>query len=57
MPKGIEEIKEKLIIAPILRVPNKTFPFHIHTYASYKVVGVALGKLEGNFPCVIYLIC
>ena len=44
--EAFELIKEQLTTAPILRGPNWTLPFHIHTDASDKAVGTTLGQLE-----------
>ena len=49
-------LKEKFTIAPILRGPNWAMSFHIHTDASEKVVGEALGQVDDKFPYAIYLI-
>eukprot|EP00253_Pinus_taeda_P015057 PITA_15057 len=54
--EALEVLKEKLTTAPILRGPNWALLFHIHTDASDKVVGGALGQVEDNLPYVIYFI-
>ena len=54
--EAFELIKEQLTTSPIPRGPNWTLPFHIHTDASDKVVGVALGQLEDKIPYAIYFI-
>jgi len=56
LSRGPEVLKEKLTIAPILIGTNWEFPFHIHTNASHKVVGVALGQVDDKFPYAIYFI-
>jgi len=45
---ALDELKDKLVFAPILRGTNWALPFHIHTDASNKVIGVGLGKLRRN---------
>ena len=42
--------------APILRGPNWALPFHIHTDALNKEIGVALGQIEEKLPYAIYFI-
>jgi hypothetical protein len=54
--QDFETIKEKLKIAPILQGPNLDLPFHIHTNASDKSVGVVLGQYQDNKPYAIYFI-
>eukprot|EP00253_Pinus_taeda_P030063 PITA_30063 len=44
--KALNELKDKLVSAPILRVPNWALPFHIHTDASNKAIGAALGQFD-----------
>ena len=41
--EALDELKDKLVTALILRGPNWALPFHIHTDASNKSIGVALG--------------
>eukprot|EP00253_Pinus_taeda_P022722 PITA_22722 len=41
--KASDTLKDKLTTAPILRGPNWALPFHIHTDASHKAIGAALG--------------
>ena len=41
--EAIDTLKSKLVTAPILRGPNWALPVHIHTDASNKEIGVALG--------------
>ena len=41
---AFEILKEKLSIAPILRGPNWSFPFHISTDASDTAIGASLGQ-------------
>jgi hypothetical protein len=40
----------------VLQDPNGALPFHIHTDASDKSVGLVLGQNEDNKPYVIYFI-
>ena len=40
---AFEKLKEKLSIAPILRGPNRSFPFHISTDASNTTIGASIG--------------
>eukprot|EP00253_Pinus_taeda_P010834 PITA_10834 len=54
--KALNELKDKLVSAPILRGPNWALPFHIHTDASNKAVGAALGKVEYQLPYAIYFV-
>ena len=54
--EALDTLKRKLVTAPILRGPNWTLPFHIHTDASNKVIGEALGKIDENLPYAIYFI-
>ena len=42
-----EILKAKLLVAPILRGPDWTLPFHISTDASDMVIGGFLGQKEG----------
>eukprot|EP00253_Pinus_taeda_P003292 PITA_03292 len=45
---------QQLVSAPILRGPNWALPFHIHTDASNKAIGAALGQVEEKLPYAIY---
>lgn len=54
--KALNELKNKLVSAPILRGPNWALPFHIHTDASNKALGAALGQVEQKFPYAIYFV-
>eukprot|EP00253_Pinus_taeda_P027764 PITA_27764 len=54
--KALNELKDKLVSAPILRGPNWALPFHIHTDASNKAIGAALGQLEEKLPYAIYFV-
>jgi hypothetical protein len=54
--KTFEFIKEKLITTPILQGPKWDIPFHIHTDASDKAIGVVLGQQEDKIPFAIYFI-
>eukprot|EP00253_Pinus_taeda_P017782 PITA_17782 len=42
--KALNELKDKFVSAPILRGTNWALPFHIHTDASNKAIGEALGQ-------------
>eukprot|EP00253_Pinus_taeda_P030152 PITA_30152 len=54
--KDLNELKDKLVSAPILRGPNWALPFHIHTDASNKDIGAALGQVEEKIPYAIYFV-
>eukprot|EP00253_Pinus_taeda_P031587 PITA_31587 len=54
--KSLNELKDKLVSAPILRGPNWALPFHIHTDASNKAIGAALGQIEEKLPYAIYFV-
>jgi len=54
--EALDALNSKLITAPILRGPNWTLPFHIHTDASNKAIGVALGQVEEKLPYAIYFV-
>lgn len=54
--EAFEELKEISTTVPMLRGPNWALPFHILTDALEKVLGVALGKAEDEFPYSIYFI-
>ena len=41
-----EKLKEKLFVAPILRGPKWSLPFHISTDASNTTIGASLGQKE-----------
>ena len=43
--EALDTLKSKLMTALILRGPNWALPFHIHTDASNKAIGTALGKI------------
>jgi hypothetical protein len=49
-----ETLKEKLFVAPVLRGPNWSLPFHISTDASDTTIGVVLGQREEQRPYAIY---
>ena len=51
--EALDVLKDKLVSAPILRGPNWALPFHIHTDASNKAIGAALGKVEENLSYAI----
>ena len=42
---ALNELKDKLVSALILRGSNWALPFHIHTDASNKAIGAALGQV------------
>ena len=50
------KLKENLSIAPILRGPNWTLPFHISSDASDIAIGAVLGQQDGQVPYAIYYI-
>ena len=49
-------LKDKLVTTPILRGPNWVLPFYIHTDASNKAIGAALGQVEEKLPYAIYFV-
>ena len=51
-----EILKSKLLVAPILRGPDWTLPFHISTDVSDTAIGGVLGQKEGQSPYAIYFI-
>eukprot|EP00253_Pinus_taeda_P018144 PITA_18144 len=53
---ALDELKDKLVSALILRGPNWALPFHIHTDASNKAIGAALGQIEEKLPYAIYFV-
>eukprot|EP00253_Pinus_taeda_P009607 PITA_09607 len=54
--RALDELKDKLVSAPILRGPNWALPFHSHTDASNKAIGAALGQVEEKLPYAIYFV-
>ena len=54
--RSLNELKDKLVPAPILRGPNWALPFHIHTDASNKAIRAALGQVEQKLPYAIYFV-
>eukprot|EP00253_Pinus_taeda_P012524 PITA_12524 len=54
--EALDALKGKLVTFPILRGPNWALPFHIHTYASNKAIGAALGQVEEKLPYAIYFV-
>ncbi|WP_369124378.1 ribonuclease H family protein, partial [Actinobacillus pleuropneumoniae] len=54
--EALDNLKSKLVTAPILRGPNWALPFHIHTDASNKAIGAALGQVEQKLPYAIYFV-
>eukprot|EP00253_Pinus_taeda_P010219 PITA_10219 len=53
---ALDELKDKLVSAPILRGANQALPFHIHTNALNKAIGAGLGQVEEKFPYAIYFV-
>ena len=53
---AFEILKAKLSVAPILKGPDWSLPFHISTNASNMAIGVPLGQKEGQAPYAIYFI-
>ena len=51
---AFELLKDKLSVAPILRGPNWSLPFHISTDASDITIGGVLGQKEVLSPYAIY---
>ena len=51
-----EILKAKLSVAPILRGPDWSLPFHISTDASDTAIGGFLSQKEGQAPYAIYFI-
>jgi hypothetical protein len=54
--EAFNTLKHQLSIAPILRGPDWTLPFHISSDASYTTIGSVLGQEENHLPCAIYFI-
>eukprot|EP00253_Pinus_taeda_P032971 PITA_32971 len=54
--EALDALKGKLVTAPILRGPSWALPFHIHTDASNKAIGVALGQVEEKLLYAIYFV-
>ena len=48
--------KEKLSVAPVLRGPNWSLPFHISTNASDTALGAVLGQKDNQITYAIYFI-
>lgn len=53
---AFEILKHKLSIAPILRGPNWSLPFHICTDASDIALGVVFAQRENQVPYAIYFV-
>jgi hypothetical protein len=53
---AFKTLKAKLFVAPILRGPNWTLPFHISTDASDTAIGGVLGKKEDQRSYAIYFV-
>ena len=49
-------LKHKLSATPVLRGPNWSLPFHIHTDASEISLGVVLGQRENQSSYSIYFV-
>ena len=47
---SFEEIKHKLIIPPVLHMPNKTGRFHLYSDTSKFATGSALYKIQNGKP-------
>lgn len=56
LSNAFEKLKEKLSVAPILRGPKWSFPFHISIDASETTIGASLGQKEYQFNYAIYFI-
>jgi hypothetical protein len=54
--EAFDALKHQLSIAPILRGPDWSLPFHISFEASDTAIGAILGQEENNLPYVIYFI-
>ena len=54
--EALDTLKSKLVTTPILRGPNWALPFRIHTDASNKAIGAALGQADEKLPHAIYFI-
>ena len=53
---AFEDLKAKLLVAPILRGPYWSLPFHISTDASEMAIGGVLGQKEGQVSYAIYFV-
>jgi hypothetical protein len=53
---SFETLKFKLSVAPVLRGPNWTLPFHISTDASNTTIGGVLGQKKEQQSYVIYFV-
>jgi hypothetical protein len=53
---AFETLKAKLSVAPVLRGPNWTLPFHISTDASDTTIGGVLGQKEDQQSYAIYFV-
>ena len=53
---AFDTLKEKLYVAPILRGPNWSLPFHISTDASDTALGAVLGQKDNQITYAIYFI-
>ena len=53
---AFEILKDKISVAPILRGPDWSLPFHISTDSSDMAIGGVLDQKEGQAPYAIYFI-
>ena len=53
---AFETSKEKLLVAPVLRGPNWSLPFHISIDALDTALGVVLGQKDNQITHAIYFI-
>lgn len=53
---AFDTLKEKLFVAPVLRGPNWSLPFHISIDASDTALGVVLGQKDDQITYEIYFI-
>jgi hypothetical protein len=53
---AFETLKDKLSVAPVLRGPNWTLPFHISIDASNTTIGGVLGQKEDQQSYAIYFV-
>lgn len=53
---AFDTLKEKLYVAPVLRGPNWSLPFHISTEASDTALGAVLGQKDNQITYAIYFI-
>jgi hypothetical protein len=53
---AFETLKAKMSVAPVLRGPNWTLPFHISTDSSGTTIGGVLGQKEDQHSYAIYFV-